>query len=114
MKQECWQNFLQRDTQSSSLIIDKNYCWTALKYTKPLQFEITLALKDSDKNMTVCMKAKEDLVKRLSFPKLQPNLLEPLIIPCKKAHIKITKETVAQTLMIQAATKALRLDKINF
>lgn len=37
------------------------------KYTKPLEFWITLALKDSNKNTVVFIKTKEILVQRLAF-----------------------------------------------
>ena len=40
-KRECWQKFLQGNFQSSGSVMDKNHCWTALKYTKPLQFRTT-------------------------------------------------------------------------
>ncbi len=62
IKQECWQNFLQGKAQSFGTTIDKNYCWTALKYTRPLQFRITPTLKNSDGNTAVSMKAKKALV----------------------------------------------------
>ena len=42
-KRECWQKFLEGESQSSSSVMDKNHCWTALKYTKPLQFRTTPA-----------------------------------------------------------------------
>lgn len=60
------------------------------------------------------MKAKKALVRRLAFPKLPPNLLKLLVISCGLVHTKITKETVAQALTIQAATKASSPDKLNF
>lgn len=63
--------------------------------------------------MIVSIKAKEGLVKRLAFPKLPLNPIEPPVIPCKLAHTKITKETLAPAL-IQVVTKALSLNKINF
>ena len=113
-KRVCWQNFLQGKTQSSGTAIDKNQCWTALKYTKPLQFRTTPALKDSDGNTAVSMKAKEALVRKSAFPKPPINLFEPSVIPSGLAHTKITEEVVARTLMTQAANKAPGPDKINF
>ncbi len=86
----------------------------ALKYTKPLQFRTTPALKDSDGNTAVSMKAKEALVRRSAFPKPPINLIEPPVIPFRSAHTKITEEAVAQAVMAQSATKAPGLDKINF
>ena len=46
-KRLSWQNFLQGKTGSisqQSQSLDKNRCWTALKYTKPLQLKTTPAL----------------------------------------------------------------------
>ncbi len=93
--------------------MDKNHCWTALNNTKPLQFRTTPALKDSDGNTAVFMKAKEALVRRSAFSKPPPNLVEPPVTPCGLAHANITEETVAQALMTQAATKAPTPDKIK-
>ncbi len=94
--------------------MDKNYCWTALKYTKPLQFRTTPALKDSDGNMAVSMKAKEALVPRSAFPKPPTNLVKPPVTSFGPAHTKITEEVIAQAFMTQVATKAPGPDKINF
>ena len=41
---------------------DKNQCWTVLKYTKPLQFKTTPALKDPSGNIAMSMKDKEHIV----------------------------------------------------
>ncbi len=113
-KRECWQKFLQGGSQSSSSVMDKNHCWTALKYTKPLQFRTTPALKDSEGNIAVSMKAKEALVGKSAFPRPPPNFLETPAIPLGLAHTKITEEIVGQALLTQAATKAPGPDKINF
>ena len=94
--------------------MDKNHCWTALKYIKPLQFKTTPILKDGDGNIAVSMKAKEALVRRSAFPKPPPNLLEPPVTPRASAHTKITEETVARALTTQAATKAPGPARINF
>ena len=94
--------------------MDKNYCWTALKYTKPLQFRTTPTLKDSERNTAVSIKAKEALVRRSVFPKPPPSLLDSLVISSGLAHTKVTEQIVAQALTTQAATKAPGLDKINF
>ncbi len=94
--------------------MDKDHCWTALKYTKPLQFRTTPALKDSDGNTAVSIKAKEVLVRKSAFPKLPTNLVEPPITSFGLAHTKITKEVVVQALMTQAGTKAPGPEKINF
>ena len=94
--------------------MDKNHCWTALKYTKPLQFRTTPALKDNEGNIAVSMKAKEALVRKSAFPRPPPNFLETPAIPLGLAHTKITEKTVGQALLTQAATKAPGPDKINF
>ena len=113
-KRECWQRFLQGNSQLSGPAMDKNHCRTALKSTKPLQFRTTPALKHSEGNTAVSMKAKEALVRRSIFPKPPPSLLDSPVISSGLAHIKITKEIVAQALTTQAATKAPSPDKINF
>ena len=113
-KRDCWQDFLQGKSQSSDAVMDKNHCWMALKYTKPLQFRITPALKDSDGNTAVSMKAKEALVRKSAFPKPPANFVEPPVISSGVAHTKINEEVIAQALMTQAATKAPGPDKINF
>lgn len=114
VKRECWQDFLQGKSQSSGAAIDKNHCWSALKYTKPLQFKTTPALKDSDGNAAVSMKAKEALVRRSAFPKPPTSLVQTPVTSSGSAHTKITEAIVAQALMTQAGTKAPGPDKINF
>ena len=94
--------------------MDKNHYWTAFKYTKLLQFQTTPALRDSDGNTAVSMKAKEALVRKSSFPKLLTNFIELLVISCGLAPTKIIEKVVAQALVTQAATKAPGLNKINF
>ncbi len=94
--------------------MNKNHYWTALKYTKPLQFRTTPALKDSDGNTALFMKAKEALVRRSAFPKPPPNPVESLVSPYGLLHRKVTEEVVVQALMTQVATKASGPDKINF
>ena len=90
---------MQGDPQSSGPVMDKNHCWTALKYTKPLQFRTMPALKDSDGNTAVSMKAKEALVRRSAFPTPPLNTVEPLVSPHGLLHRKITEEVIAQALM---------------
>ena len=85
-----------------------------LKYTKPLQFKTILALKDSEGNIVVSIKAKEALVRKSAFPYPPPNLLEPLAIPFQLAHTKITEKTMAQALLSQAVTKVPGIDKIKY
>ena len=72
------------------------------------------ALKDSNGNIAVSIKAKKSLVRRSAFPKPPPNLVEYLVSPYKLLHTKVTKEVVAQALMTQSATKAPVSNKINF
>ena len=113
-KRVCWQKFLQGEFKFSDPAMDKNYCWKALKYTKPLQFRTTPVLKDSNGNTAVSMRAKEALVRRSAFPKPPTNLIESLVTALGFAHTKISEELVGQALIIQVATKAPRPDKINF
>ena len=94
--------------------MDKNHCWTALKYSKSLQFRTILALKDGDGDMAVSMKAKKALVQKSAFSKLPTNLIEPPVMFFGSAHMKINEKVVGQALLTQAATKAPSLDKINF
>ena len=72
------------------------------------------ALKDSDGNRGVSIKAKKALVRRLGFPKPPPNSDKSLVSPYRLLHIKVTEKVVAQALMIQSAPKAPSPDKINF
>lgn len=60
-KRFCWQKFLKGEEQ-------QNHCWTVLRYTKPLQFKTTPALKDPEGNNATSMKAKEALVHKSAFP----------------------------------------------
>ena len=87
---------------------------TALKYTKLLQFKTTPALKDSERNIVVFMKAKEALVRKSAFSRPPPNFLETPAISLGLAHTKITEEIVGQALLTQEATKVSGPDKINF
>lgn len=64
--------------------------------------------------MAVFIKAKEALVKKLTFLKPLPNLIKLLVTFNKSFYIKITEEIVAQTLMTLATTKVFGTDKINF
>lgn len=43
--------------------------WTALKYTKPMQFRTTLAFKDNKGDIAVSKKAKKALVRISAFRK---------------------------------------------
>ena len=68
----------------------------ALKYTKPLQFRITPALKNSDGNTAMYMKAKEALVLKLAFLKPPTNFVKPPVISSGVAHTKINKKMISQ------------------
>lgn len=59
------------------------------------------ALKDSDGNTAVSMRAKEALVRKSAFPKSPTNVIQPLRLSFGSAHTKITEELVAQALMTQ-------------
>ena len=116
-KRLSWQNFLQGkddSTSQQSQSLDKNRCWTALKYTKPLQFKTTPALRDPDGNIATSMKAKEALVCKSAFPKPPASHNQEPSMIAGTAHLKITEEKIAYALMSQSATKAPGPDKINF
>ena len=72
------------------------------------------ALKDSDGNIAVFMKAKEALVQRSAFSKLSISFIQTPVTSSRLAYTKITKAIVAQVLVTQVGTKALGPDKINF
>lgn len=61
VKRVCWQKFLQGEDENTNLPEAgcKNRCWTALRYTKPLQFKTNPALKDGNGNIATSMKAKK-------------------------------------------------------
>lgn len=103
-----------KESQFSGSVIDKNNCWTAFKYTKPLQFRTTPALRDSEGHTDVLIKAKEALIRKSAFPKPPTNLAKLPVTFSGMAHTKIIQEIVSQALMTQATTKAPRPDKINF
>lgn len=63
--------------------------------------------------MTTSMKIKKTLVRKSVFPKPPTNLFKSPVISSGMTYIKITKEVVAKTLIMQIATKAPGLDKIN-
>ena len=94
--------------------MDKNHCWTALKYTILLQFITTPALKDSEGNIAVSIKAKKALVWKSAFLKSSPNFFKTPAIPLGLAHAKIIEKTVGQILLTQVSTKAPGPNKINF
>ena len=81
------------------MTLDKNHCWTAFKYIKPLQFRTTSALKDIERNIAVIMKVKEALVRKSAFPKPPIGLAEPPVISPGMAHIKVTEEAISQVLI---------------
>lgn len=60
------------------------------------------------------MKAKEVLIQRYTFLKLQINHVEPPVIFFGLAHTKIHEEVIGQVVIIPAASKAFGLNKINF
>ena len=93
---------------------DKNRCWTALRYTKPLQFKTTPTLKDNDGNTATSMKAKEALVRKTAFPPPPTSCIQQAIIPPGQAHVQITTEEVGYALNTQSSAKAPGPDKLNF
>lgn len=73
-----------------------------------------IALKDKNRNIIIFIKVKKTLIWKSVFLKLLTNFIIPLVTFFKLSHIKITKEIIAQKLMIQVVTKAFGLNKINF
>lgn len=106
-KRLCWQKFLQGEEQ-------QNHCWTALRYTKSLQFKTTPALKDPEGNIATSMKAKEALVRKSAFPKLPSDFRPDQRIEPGIAHVTITEDIVCKALVNQSATKAPGPNKISF
>ncbi len=94
-KRECWQNFLQGESNNMSIqSSDKNRCWIALKYTKPQQFKITPTLKDSFGNVATSMKDKETLVWKIAFPPPPKSSLREPRISAGTAHLSITRDHI--------------------
>ena len=115
VKRQCWQDFLPGKKDNVEVqSLDKNRCWTALKYTKPQQFKTTLALKDPMGNIAITMKDKKVMVQRTAFPPPPKSLLREPRISNGIAHTTITKELVYNALIAQSTQKAPGPDKINF
>ena len=116
-KRLSWQNFLQgknENSTQSAQTLDQNLCWTALKYTKPLQFKTTPALRDPEGNIATSMKEKEALVCKSAFPKPPRSIGPEPRIKAGIAHTDITEEKISHALTSQSAKKAPGPDKINF
>lgn len=85
-----------------------------LKSTKPLQFQIMHAFKDSDGNTIIFIKAKKALIQRSVFLKPPTNIIETPLICFRLVYTMINNEVVGQVLMTQVATKTHSSNKINF
>lgn len=59
-----------------------------------------LAFGDMDRNTTMSIKAKKALIQKLVFPKPSTNLIKSPVISFELTHTKITKEIIAQVLVI--------------
>ena len=94
--------------------LDKNQCWTALKYTKLQQFKMTPAFKDPLENIAISMKDKEAMVQKTVFLPPPKSILRKPRIPIGIAHLTITKKQVYNTLIAQSTQKAPGPNKINF
>ena len=72
IKREYWQNFLESKEETlepdKTCFKDKNWCWIALKYTKPKTNSITSMLIGPNNERAVTIQAKEALVKAHAFP----------------------------------------------
>ena len=64
--------------------------------------------------MTVFIKAKKALVRKLAFFKQLPNLLKLLNNSHGSFHTKVIEKVEAQALMTQETTEAPNSNKINF
>jgi ribonuclease HI len=118
-KRECWQKFLQGETDLASREYVSNEetkrCWTALKYTNPRPQSVTPALKRHDGTEAVTMTEKEVLITETLFPEppgsrnIRPRSLTP-----GNAHIKIQDISIKQALFSQAITKVPGPDQLTF
>lgn len=114
-KRQCWQDFLQGEKENMEVqSLDKNRCWTALKYPKPQQFKTTPALRDPSGNIAISMKDKKVMVQRTAFPPPPQSTLREPRISAGTAHTIITKELVQKALIAQSTQKATGPDKIKF
>lgn len=59
-------------------IQDSDRCRTALCYTKPWMFSITVARIDSEGNQVTTLEHKKEMVKRVAIPKTPEDLVNPL------------------------------------
>ncbi len=84
-----------------TLILHNNYCWTALKYIKPLQFKTTPALKDVNRYTSTSMEEKKAMIRKSAFLKLPNDLRPDGIISTRIAHVTITKYIAFKELMSQ-------------
>ena len=91
-----------------------NRYWTTFKYTKPLQFKTTSALKDGNRNTATSIKAKEALVRKTAFSLPPISLAKNLDIAPERVNINVIKKQVYYSLMAQFAIKVPGPDKINF
>ena len=92
-KRISWQNFLKGEASNNKVLQaeDKNRCWSALKYTKPLKFKTTPALNDGNGNTATSMKAKEALVRKTAFPPPPTSQVKDTEILPGTAYLKITQ-----------------------
>jgi hypothetical protein len=119
-KRECWQKFLQgaeEILEDNPTYIDKNRCWTALKYTSSRASSITLAMKDANGEFATTIKEKETIFRKMTFP---DPIASSINIPISRdSSINaissfITEKDIEKTLFEQSIKKALGPDKLNF
>jgi hypothetical protein len=48
--------------------MDKNRCWTALKYTSSRVSSTTLAMKDANGEFATTIEEKEEIFRKMAFP----------------------------------------------
>lgn len=64
-KSACWADFLQKWDE---ILGDSEWCWTALRYTRPCVSSATPALIDPEGNTGTSLEEKAEMVGRTAFP----------------------------------------------
>jgi hypothetical protein len=81
--------------------IDKNRCWTALKYTSSKAFSTTPAIKDANGGFAITIKEKEKIFRKMAF--LEPiassiNIATPINLNINAISSFITEEDIEKAL----------------
>lgn len=78
---------------------DKNWCWKALKYTKPKTNSNTPALKSLNNKVAVTIQDKNTLVKTHAFPKAPNSQRNKLQLGQGFIYLLVCQETEVRTLL---------------